>query len=151
MQALAVIRGQKLRQPLALFGASMGAYTAVKISEVCPVKTMILFVPAAYDKDAYRLQFGVPFSEGIRMSQSWPGTDAWNILAGYTGKLLVIAAEKDQTAPRELTQKIYDSAAQAEHRELYFVPGAPHLLTGYLNENSREFQVVLDKILTFML
>lgn len=148
-QVMQVIETLAIPQPLTLIGTSMGAYTALKVLEKVPVDTLVFLIPAIYDRDAYRVPFGEQFSEIIRRPKSWENSDAWEILAGFKGKLLVIGAAEDQTVPRELTQKIYDSASRATKKEIYFVPGASHLLMKTLEENQAEMTKVISLIASF--
>jgi len=131
-QALAVIHHLKLSQPLGILGASMGAYTAVRITQYVTVDRLVLFVPGVFHRDAYQLPFGNKFSEKIREPQSWHHSDAFEILAGFTGKLLIVAAEEDTVVPAEIPQRLYESAVNAKHRELFVTPNAPHRIREYL-------------------
>ena len=116
-----------LQEPLTLIGASMSGYTAVKLTRLHEVKNLVLIVPAMYTPEAYEVPFNGGFSEIIRSHRSWERSDAWEILRGFTGKLLVVAAEHDTVIPREVVQRTFESAAQAQFRDLYIVPGASHL------------------------
>lgn len=116
-----------LEEPLTLVGASMSAYTAVRLTQLHRVKNLILVVPAMYTPEAYEVPFNGGFSKIIRSHRSWERSDAWEILAGFTGNLLVVAAEHDSVIPREVVQRTFRSASQAQFRDLYMVPGAGHL------------------------
>ena len=145
-QAIQFIRTAKIPTPLTLIGSSMGAYTALKVSQFFPVDKLIFLVPGMYSRDLYNINFGDKFSEIIRKNRSWENSDAWEILSSFTGEILVIGAEKDETVPRELTQKIYDSAVGASSKELYFVPGSSHGLGKFLEENEDERNRVVSLI-----
>lgn len=124
-QALAVIKACSIR-PDALIGISMGAYNAIRLSESLPVQTLILVVPGVYTPEAYSVPFGAAFSEIIRKPRSWAASDAWDILGRFSGKLLVVAAERDKVVPQEIPERLYSSATRASHRELLMVPEAGH-------------------------
>ena len=125
-QAAAVI--QKVGQePLALLGASMGAYTAIKLTERFRVEHLILLVPAVYTARAYALPFGPDFSSAIRKPKSWRDSDAWDLLGRFRGNLLVFAAEEDAVIPFEVVKRIYGSARQSRVRHLHVVPGSHHI------------------------
>jgi len=147
-QAVQVIKTLYISPPLTLIGSSMGAYTALKVSEKIPAGTFIFVVPAMYDGDVYGIHFGPEFSI-IRKPDSWRNSDAWGILAQFSGKLLIIGAGKDETVPRELTQKIYDSASRAAKRELYFVPGSSHFLGQFMRDNPAEKERIASLIAKF--
>ena len=115
-----------LKEPLTVIGASMSGYTAVKLTRLYEVKNLVLVVPAMYTPEAYEVPFNGGFSEIIRFPRSWERSDAWEILRGFRGKLLVVAAEHDTVIPREVVERTFESATQAQFRDLYIVPGAGH-------------------------
>jgi uncharacterized protein len=149
-QACAVINSVAKDLPLCLLGASMGAYTAVKLLQFYPVECLILFVPAMYHVDAYAVPFTSAFTEIIRKSKSWAGSDAWEILNGYKGRLLIINAGKDDIIPRDVIERIYEAGAHASRREIYTVRQSPHLLIQHLAQEEREYKKVAGLIRSFI-
>jgi pimeloyl-ACP methyl ester carboxylesterase len=131
-QAGMVIDDQGLKSPLALLGASMGAYTAIKLLKQYDVAHLILIVPAVYTPRAADVPFGQAFSRIIREERSWAESDAWGILAEYTGNLLIVAAEIDAVIPQEIIQRLHDSAVRTRHRHILTIPRAPHHILSYL-------------------
>ena len=127
-QARAVVQGLNLPQPLALLGASMGAHTAIQLLRHFNVRSLVLLVPAVYDRRARDLPFGPRFTKAIRRPGSWRGSDDWDLLANYTGRLLVVAGEKDEVIPREIVEQLGGSAPKAREAKLYMAPGASHYL-----------------------
>jgi hypothetical protein len=132
-----------LKEPLTLIGASMSGYTAVKLTLLHEVKNLVLVVPAMYTPLAYEVPFNAGFSEIIRSHRSWVRSDAWEILREFRGRLLVVAAEHDTVIPREVVQRTFESATQAQSRDLYIVPGASH---GALLASEKEFRRVVGMI-----
>jgi uncharacterized protein len=125
LQASRIIKTY-LKEPLTLIGASMSGYTAVKLTRLHDVKNLVLVVPAMYTPEAYEVPFNGGFTAIIRSHRSWEQSDAWEILRGFRGRLLVVAAEHDTVIPREVVQRTFESATQAQFRDLYIVPGAGH-------------------------
>ena len=146
-QAGAIIEKAKIIKPLTIIAGSMAGYNAIKLTEIYPVDLLVLSASAVYRKDAYEVPFGDKFSALIREPKSWDSTDAWDILEKYKGKIIVLAGEKDDVIPREVTQKIYDSAINASHREIIIVPYAPHRLVSYLGEHTEDLKMAVDKII----
>jgi len=70
-QACRVVDSLNLPQPLAVIGASMSAYTAVRLLEHFQINSLILLVPAMYAAQAYTRPFSRGFSDIIRQPQSW--------------------------------------------------------------------------------
>jgi uncharacterized protein len=146
-QACTMIDRLGLKQPLALMGVSMSGYTAVKLLEHYRVKRLILVVPAMYTAQAYKTPFNNGFSDIIRRPQSWIHSDAWQILAGYRGRLLVVAGEKDRIIPHGVITRIYDAAVNASERELYVAPKASHFVfTDLRSENPEQFEYIFRRI-----
>ncbi len=134
-QACRVVDALNLQQPFSVIGASMSAYTSVKLLEHFQIKSLILLVPAMYTSQAYTTPFNRGFSDIIRQPQSWVQSDAWRILADYTGRLLIVAGENDQIIPRDVINRIYDSAVNAVERKLYIAPNASHFVFTDLRSN----------------
>ena len=146
-QACAVIDAIGPAQPLAVLGASMGGYTAVTLLSRYPVESLILVGPAMYTAEAYAVPFGAGFTEIIRRPRSWEGSDAWALLAGFAGRLLIVAGEHDAVIPPDVIQNIYDSARQARERTLYVARGASHLIITDLRAHA---PAQLDHVLALM-
>ena len=124
-QAAAVIR-HACSEPVNLIAASMSGYTAIRLTEQFAVGNLILLVPAVYAAHAYDICFGPEFSKVIRVHNSWEESDAFGILSRFTGNLIIIAAESDDVVPREIIERLHASAAHAEKRTTYVVPGSHH-------------------------
>ena len=139
-QALTAIRSAPCQTPLSVLGSSMGAYNAIRLTQEIEIQNLILCVPGVYTPEAYSVPFGPKFSEVIRVERSWEVTDAWEILSTFTGNLLIVAAEDDKVIPDEIPQRLYDSAGAAASRDLYIIPGSPHLFLHYLTEHPELFE-----------
>ena len=150
-QTCSVIDSLNIQQPFSVIGASMGAYTAVKLLEYYQIKNMILLVPAMYDSKAYSVPFNKGFTEIIRRPGSWGDSDAWQILSEYKGRLFIIAAEYDEVIPSGVINRIYDSAINAEERTLFVAPRASHaVFTDLRSNNPESFSSVLGQIVTMV-
>jgi uncharacterized protein len=141
-QAAMVIR-HACAEPLTLIAASMGAYTAIKLTEKFAVNNLVLMVPAVYTPKAYDIVFGPEFSAAIRVPNSWQDSDAFRILEGFKGNLLIIAAENDNVIPLEVIEKIHASARHARTNHLHIVPDSAHLS---LFPKLEDFHLALDLI-----
>jgi len=146
-QACRVVDSLNLQQPFSVIGASMSAYTSVKLLQHYQIKSLILLVPAMYTSQANTIPFNRGFTDIIRRPQSWNHSDAWKILAKYRGRLLIVAGENDQIIPRGVINRIYDSAVNATERELYMAPNASHFVFTDLRANDPpEFENVFGRI-----
>lgn len=150
-QACRVVEALNIEQPFSVIAASMGAYTAVKLLKYYQIKNLILVVPAMYDSRAYSVAFDKGFTEIIRQPESWGNSDAWQILSEYTGRLFIIAGEKDEVVPQGVINRIYDSAVIAEERKLFIAPQASHRVFTDLRSNNPEiFFSVFDQIVEML-
>jgi pimeloyl-ACP methyl ester carboxylesterase len=150
-QACGVVDSLNIQQPFSVIGASMGAYTAVKLLEYYQIKSLVLLVPAMYTSTAYTVPFNAGFTDIIRQPESWNRSDAWDILSGYRGRLLIIAAENDQVIPKGVINKIYDSAVNAKERKLFVAPRASHFVFTDLRTNNPDgFCSVLGQIIEML-
>ncbi len=146
-QAQAVIAAREMCAPLAVMGFSMGAYNAIKLTQTHEVASLILIVPGVYTPTAYTLPFGPHFSRAIRRERSWEDSDAWDILAQFRGRLLVIAAGNDAVIPREIPERLVASGINAAWRHLLVVPDTEHRhLFAPLLARPREFEEAMELI-----
>lgn len=146
-QAQAVAAAQALPEPLVVFGASMGAYNAIRLTEQHQVDALVLMVPGVYTPAAYEVPFGPQFSAVIRRERSWDDSDAWAILSRFEGRLLVIHAEHDAVIPLEISERLVAAAGRAEARQLHTVRGAEHnRLWSLLQETPADFDAAIDMV-----
>jgi len=146
-QACAVIGAAGLTRPFSILAASMGGYTAVTLLQRYDIANLVLIGPAMYAAAAYAVPFNGGFTEIIRRPQSWEASDAWDILSGFAGRLLVVAGECDTVIPPGVIQRIYESAAIAKERAVYVAPGVSHLIITDLRVKDPER---LDRLLDLM-
>jgi pimeloyl-ACP methyl ester carboxylesterase len=125
----------------------MGGYTAVTLLQRYDIANLVLIGPAMYAAEAYPVPFNGGFTEIIRRPKSWEASDAWNILSGFAGRLLVVAGERDTVIPPGVIRRIYESAANATERAVYVAPGASHLIITDLRAKDPER---LDQVLDLM-
>jgi len=146
-QAAAVAHARELPQPMAIFGSSMGAYNAIRLTQQFQVDALVLIVPGVYTPPAYEVPFGPGFSAIIRRERSWDDTDAWDILSRFEGRLLVIAAEHDAVIPLEIPQRLVAAATRAQSSNLHVVEGAAHnYLWALLQEQPQRFDATIDLV-----
>ncbi|GAB2863716.1 alpha/beta hydrolase [Pseudoduganella ginsengisoli] len=146
-QAQAVIAARRIEEPLSLIGISMGAYNAIRLTQLHSVEALVLMVPGVYTPAAYDVPFGPEFSAVIRRERSWADTDAWDILAHFEGSLLVVAAEHDAVIPLEIPERLVASAARARQRELMVVEGGQHnRVWALLAEQRERFDAALGRV-----
>jgi esterase/lipase len=142
-QAATVIK-HTCREPLTLIAASMGCYSAIKLTEFFKVENLVLLVPAVYTPRVYDIPFGPKFSAKIRVQDSWKDSDAFDIISNFGGNVIIIAAEFDNVIPSELIEQLYASTINAKNRILHKVPNSKHLS---LFPKEKDFLVAMDILL----
>lgn len=145
-QTRAVIESQNLHAPLSIVAASMSGYTAIQLTTFYEIQNLVLLAPAVYTSKANSLLFSPQFTEVIREAQSWQKSDAWEILRQYKGSLLIFAGGHDQVVPREVVEKLYRSAEQANIKEIITVKDANHPLGKWLDEHPEDLNLVFSTI-----
>lgn len=143
-QVRAVVEATGMTEPLSIVAASMSGYTAIKLLEKYEVARLVLFVPAVYAVEAYDRVFNQGFSEIIRRPRSWVETDAWRILKGFKGDLLMIKAGYDDVIPDEVIERLYEAAGG--RKELLMVKESPHKILNYLSQHPVEMDLVCEKV-----
>lgn len=142
-QAATVIK-HTCQEPLTLIAASMGSYSAIKLTEIFEVENLVLLVPAVYTPQVYDIPFGPEFSVKIRLKDSWKDSDAFDIISYFSGNVIIIAAEFDDVIPSELVEQLYASTINAKNRILHIVPNSKHLS---LFPEENDFLVAMDILL----
>lgn len=141
-------------KPTKLLGSvsmSMGGYIAVRVHELIGLRSMILIAPAMYDAAAYSVPFGSGFTEMIRAPRSYDRSDAWDILAGFAGALLVVAGREDSVVPTEVILRCHEAAKNAA-RELILLDRVDHFVMTRLRSGPRDrLGAVLDRMAATLL
>ncbi len=117
---------------IGLFGSSFGGMLSALIAKDRATKSILLRVPAAYTEDMMRMTYQQTMDSESNMFfniEDISACPALRSLQGYTGSLLVIAAEKDAIIPLRIPEAYVSSAASAVKKELQVDAGALHPLT----------------------
>lgn len=123
-------------QPFSIVAVGMGAYTALRLTEICSVENLVLLAPAVYYRRAYDVPFGKDFSRLIQASKSWEKSDAWLIMDDFEGGVSIIFASQDDVIPPEITDRLYAHATQSKQRKIVEIPGSSHQIMNYANQES---------------
>ena len=134
-------------QPFSILAGSMGGYTAVTLLRRYVIANLILVVPAMYAAEAFAVPFNAGFTEIIRCPKSWESSDDWELLSRFTGRLLLVAGERDRVIPPGVIRNIYESARNAAERTLFVAPGASHTIITDLRAHAPD---QLDRVLGLM-
>ncbi|MDP3957030.1 MAG: alpha/beta hydrolase [bacterium] len=148
-EASAIIDAFANGNPRTVSGSSMGAYVAIKLLEKYPIRNLILYCPAIYNKRAYTIQFDAGFSEIIRKNESWKDTDVSGILENFCGNLLIIIGSEDTVIPRGVIELLDQHSHNTQKKEILVVPGAPHAIHNFLYEHPEKACEIANKVAEF--
>jgi len=148
-QVITVVQSQGLApESLALIGFSMGAYVAVKAAAQLGVPRLCLAIPAAYATQAFEVPFGPQFSQILRTPGSWVQSDVFDLVADYTGHLLVVSAEEDRVVPPEIPQKYLACANNSASRQHHIIQRAGHKLSEHYAREPQAREAAYSAIAT---
>lgn len=145
-QITEILKNLNFPHPVTLIASSMGGYIALKVSEIYPIDTLIMFAPAVYTKDVFSVPFGDTFSSMIRSPLSWEKTDAWSSMSSFTGNILLLEAEKDQIIPAGVIERLYTSACLTKNKKHIVFKEATHSLTRWISEHPQDLKVTVAEI-----
>lgn len=136
---------------ITICASSMGAHIALELLKTNPtIKSLILFCPAIYHRDAFDVYFNECFSEIIRKSESWKRADVLDVLDDFNGNLLIYFGEKDEVIPRGVIELLDLKSKKTTKKEIVKLPGVDHQIAKWLSENNNEAMIsVMEKITAF--
>lgn len=134
-----------------VMGSSMGGHIALELLKTGRVENLILFCPAIYSDASVAMQFDQWFTEEIRRLNSRMSSSLFEELGKYRGRVIIVIGEEDDVIPKEVIGKLIASAANVEHKELIFVPGAWHAIHSRLESHPEDYEHVMKKIFNHIL
>ncbi|HML29726.1 MULTISPECIES: alpha/beta hydrolase [Xanthobacteraceae] len=132
-EAEAAIGAVRPRNLLGAVSMSMGGYVAVRLSQIVSLNALVMIAPAMYDGQAYSAPFGPAFSAIIRRHESWRDSDAFAILRGFAGRVLIVAGQEDRTIPAGVIEACVE-AMPPGRSALISLPGVDHFVMSRLRE-----------------
>jgi alpha-beta hydrolase superfamily lysophospholipase len=148
-ESLAAARLLAGSEPRALIGTSMGAHLAALAAPAIQPHALVLFCPAAYPEDAADQRFGenfVRFNNRVTTPETLRASLALRALRGFTGNLLVVAAEQDQVIPRHVVDLYLESATAARSSRVLWLAGCDHFVHPWLARHPEERAAALQAI-----
>ena len=99
---------------------SMGAHIALELLNEQDFRSLILFYPAIYARQAYEVPFGdARFTEILRGDRSWASSDVLASLDRFEGNLLLVIGENDKVIPSEVVDLINLHAREPPASKLF--------------------------------
>ena len=120
-----VLEGQIQTSDIFSVGVSMGAATALQLSQERTLKGIGFVYPAAYSRAAHTISFGPDFSVEIRKDDDLMSYLEFRLLNQYAGKLLLAYGSKDEVVPPEILS-LYRSEIMLKEGVVTENPEAAH-------------------------
>lgn len=148
-EARAMIESHVDSENFKICAASMGGHIALRMLQYFQPKSLILFCPAIYDRDAFELPFGSGFSQAIRKPFSWKNSETLELLRNFNGQLLIFIGSDDQVIPKGVIELLDHNSPNASPKEIITLSGCPHNIYLWLEQHPQQRQTVINKILDF--
>ncbi|GGQ57744.1 alpha/beta hydrolase [Kitasatospora griseola] len=151
-QARAVLERYAPDGPLLLVGFSMSGQTVADLLGEPDiggrVRAVALGAPAAYAREVRELPFAEPeFTATLRTPGSWRSSTAFEALAAFDGRAVLVLPELDEVIPAEVTDAL-DAALRTRAAYTRLVlPGADHQLGGWLSTHPEHRALVAAALL----
>jgi len=131
-------------------GSSMGAYTAIKLTEKYKINSLVLFCPAVYTIEAFDVPFNDEFTKIISEKESLLESDAFEILENFQGKILIFIGSADEVIPKKLLDLLDESLNKLKSKEIVMIPDCPHAIHLWLVRHEGWAKKVGKKIVDFL-
>ncbi len=106
-------------QPFTVVAFGMGAYTAIKLTELFSINNLILVMPNVYAPEVYSTCFGdkETYDETINLPLHWEKTDAWSVMEQFRGGVSIVGASEDAAAFSGVISRLYSHSIRASGRQ----------------------------------
>jgi len=140
-------KDDRVQEPLMLLGSSMGAHTALRVSQQLGkrVQALCLLQPAVYAHDAEDVYFTEEFTNILRRAESWKSSLALSDAQAFTGKVYVGIGSLDAVIPWGVITKLAEACKQNSSAfRLEVLHGAAHTLPEWMPEHAFYARQMVD-------
>lgn len=149
-QSLDIISACFDSQPLNIVASGLGAYTAIKLTQLCTVKNLVLLVPALCAYEACNISLETNYNECTEFAYSWPMTDALSIVQFFGGGISILGAGTGSAVQREVAGQLFANSLRARERCAIDVFGKYGLCPmEYASHNPKVINCILKIIAEF--
>lgn len=105
-------------QPFTVVAVGMGAYTAIKLSELFPIANLVLVMPSVYATEVYSTCFGEEEAySAVNLPMHWERTDAWSVIEKFRGGISIVGASEDTATFSGVISRLYSHSIRASGRQ----------------------------------
>jgi len=139
-----------IRSKVTVIGSSMGGYVASSLVKEIDVDNLILFCPAAYDRNAWEVEFGAGFTEIIRQKDSYLKSDIGELLHDFKGRALFIIGAKDEVIPTGVIELYTRALSNCSKLEMCTIEDCPHPIHRWILNHPVVRKEVQDRVQRFL-
>ena len=135
-------------QPFMVVATSMGAYSALKLTELFPIESLVLVSPKVYATEMYSVALGSLEEPMAFVPDHWEKTDAWSIIGRFKGSVSIVGTNRrDPLCPGTMS-RLYSHATRSQRRQAFEITGAERNsgLLAYCDQTPQEL-IRLAKII----
>jgi pimeloyl-ACP methyl ester carboxylesterase len=137
-------------RPRVLVGTSMGGAVAASLLDAFPLDTLLLFCPAAYDRNAWTLPFGAGFTEAIRRPESFQNNDLVDRCRSFRGRVLFVQGDGDDVIPRVVPDLYRQALVGASEFRFVSLAGCPHPIHRWAAGRPEVQRLILGEVRRFL-
>lgn len=110
-------------QPFMVVASGMGAYSALKLTELFPIESLVLVSPKVYAVEMYNAALE-SFEGSLSYSpEHWDKTDAWSIIGRFKGAISLVGTNKSDPLCPGTMSRLYSHATRSKSRQAYDING----------------------------
>lgn len=129
-----------------IFAFSMSGQITINLLEKHQnIASISFFSTALYSTEFFSIPFGSDFKQALSQVWNWNQSNISQILPYFKGKVFLIRPDFDPVIPIEVSE-MYKKFANPDNFSEIIIPGAPHTLGKFFQENPSEFIVIFEKI-----
>jgi hypothetical protein len=131
---------------LTVVGTSMGGYVAASLAKIYPLRNLLLFCPAAYDRIAWNVRFDQGFTNILRRDLSMLVSDVDELLSGFDGASLLVLAGRDEIIPEKVVRMYRDALGGKPRYGEYLIRDCPHPIHRWVADKEDEKARIRDAV-----
>lgn len=113
-------------QPFTIVGIGMGAYTALRLTELFPVESLVLVSPKVYATERYSSTLSSFIEQASYSPEHWDKTDAWSIIGRFKGSVSIVGTNRSDPLCPGTMSRLYSHATRSKRRQAFEISGTEH-------------------------
>lgn len=123
-QAANVVNACFDSQPFTIVATGMGAYIALKLTELFPIENLVLISPKVYAIEMYNARLETFEQAASHFPEHWDKTDAWSIIGRFEGSVSIVGTNKSDPLCPGTMSRLYSHAMRSKRRQAFEINGS---------------------------